>query len=97
MSGVGRRGEPPARAAAPDDPHHELGFSDEVLVDEGGRLGARDPRPAPPERDLEAQAVAGRDLPAELGVVDAAEVDAAAVGRRRASAARSRPARASRS
>ena len=53
----------------PRNPHHQLRLSDEVIVDEGSRLGAGDLRPAPTERDLEAQAVAGGDLTAELRVV----------------------------
>ena len=50
------------------------------------RLRLRQPRPRAAERDLEPQPIAGHDLPAELGVVDAAQ-------RRRARSAARRRAR----
>ena len=69
-----------ARLAVRDplEPHHELGLGDDVVVDAGHAPGRAPSRlPAAPERDLELQPIAGHDLPAELGVVDAAQPGAA--------------------
>ena len=75
------RDAPPAPPAPPPtQPHQQLGLRDDVVVDAGDRLRAREPRPARPERDLEPQPIARDDLQAELGVVDAAQVGAAAAG-----------------
>ena len=59
-----------------DQPEQQLGFGDHLVADVGRGLRPRERRAPPAERDFEPQPVAGHDLPAELGVVDAAQVDA---------------------
>ena len=64
--------------------HHaeqQLGLGHDLIADVGGGLSARQRRAAPAERNLQAQHVARDDLAPELGVVDAAEIDAG-IGRR---------------
>ena len=64
----------------------QLGLGDDLIADVRRGLRARQRRAPPAERDFQPQPVARHDLPAELGVVHAAQVDAR-VGRRAARAA----------
>ena len=64
-----------------DDAEEQLGFRDELIADERRGVHPRQRRAAPAERHLQPQPIARHDLPAELGVVHAAQVDAG-VGRR---------------
>ena len=59
----------------------EIGFGDDLIADVRDRLRARERGAPAAERDLQPQPVAGHDLPAELRVVHAAQIDAG-VGRR---------------
>ena len=57
-------------------PEQQLGLGHDLIADVGRGLRARQRRTLPAERDLQPQPIAGHDLTAELGVVDAAQVDA---------------------
>ena len=65
-----------------DETQQQLALGDDLVAEIRSRLGAGERRAPPSERDLQPQPIAGHDLPAELRVVDAAQVHAG-VGRRR--------------
>ncbi len=54
----------------------QLGFGSDFIAHIRHRPRGRQRTAPPAERDLEPQTIAGRDPPAQLHVVDAAEVDA---------------------
>ena len=54
----------------------QVRFGHDLLVHVRGAVHARSAAAVASERDLEPQTIAGHDLPAELRVVDAAQVDA---------------------
>ena len=59
----------------------EIGFGDDLIADVRDRPRARERGTAAAERDFQPEPVARHDLPAELRVVHAAQIDAG-VGRR---------------
>ena len=59
-----------------NQPEQQLALGDDLIVDKRRRLREGERAAALAERNLEAEPVARHDLPPELGVVDAAQVDA---------------------
>ena len=60
------------------DGQQQFGLGDDLAIHGGHGMRLGQPRPRPSQRDLQVEAIAWKDVAAELGVVDAAQRDARA-------------------